>query len=148
MYSGVLQQTSDFQLMSSSMDQGSSNVGSYLGKSLHSTPPAQNNYGGAISLSVSDPASYLAAFKTFSSEIHAKWAGKLDMSLHQFISGQERGVSHIVVFNTATFEDYLRFTDEIYLSQTFKNFNAKVKDIRKLDSNTSSVTLARYNVPG
>ena len=82
MYSGILQQISDFQLVTSSMDQGSSNVGSYLGKSLHATPPAQNNYAVAISLSVLDPVAYLAAFKTFSAEVLEKWEGKLDMLLH------------------------------------------------------------------
>lgn len=147
MYTGVLQQTTDFQLMESTLNSSWHNVGAYLGKSLYSTPLPTDNYETVIGLHVTDPGKYLAAFKKFSDGVHAKYDGKIGMSLHQFYSGQESGMTHVVVVATDTFENLLGFTDEIYQSDLFKALQAEVKDIRKVLTNTTSATLARYNQP-
>lgn len=147
MYSGEMQQKADFQLMTTTLDAYSANVGAYYGKSLYYTQGESDNYEVVLELSVSDPAAYLAAFKPFADAIHAKWGGKVGIALHQFLSGQEPGVSHVVVINTPDFATYMTVFDEVNISDFYKTFYNKVKDMRKLVSNSSSVTFARYNTP-
>lgn len=147
MYSGILNLSTDFQLLGTQLDPSSHNVGSYLGKSLDNSDGASGNYTSYISLGVSDPATYLAEFKKFSAAVKANWSGKVGISLHQFLSGNEVGVSHIAVVDAVDFETLLDFTDKIYSTSYFLDFNNKVKGIRAVVSNSSNVVVKRYNVP-
>ena len=147
MYSGILQQTADFQLLSASLDPSSKNVGSYLGKSLDVTNAGNGNYRTVVSLSVSDPATYLAEYKKFAAAIKAHWAGKVGIALHQVLSGNERDVTHVAVVDAPDFETLLDFSDQVYDSSFFRDFNRKVKDIRSTVSNSSTLILNSYNLP-
>jgi len=147
MYSGELQQTADFQLLGSSLDPSSKNVGAYLGKSLDYSAGGNGNYRTTVSLSVSDPVTYLAEFQKFAAAVKAHWDGKVGIALHRFLSGSEAGVSHVAVIDAPDFETLLDFSDKVYESSFFGEFNMKVKDIRTPVANSSNVVLRRYNVP-
>jgi hypothetical protein len=147
MYSGILNQSTDFQLLGAALSNTSHNVGSYLGKSLDASAGSNGNYTTYVSLGVSDPATYLAEFKKLAAAVKSNWGGKVGMALHQFLSGNEAGVSHIVVVDAPDFETLLDFSDKIYSSAYFNDFNMKVKGIRSTVSNSSNVIVKRYNVP-
>ena len=147
MYSGVLQQSADFQLMGSELDPSIKNGGSYLGKSVETSFGSQGNYRTLISLSVTDPVTYLSEFKKFASTITTQWEGKIGMVLHRFLSGSEPGVTHIAVISAPDFETLLDFSDKIYESKEFSEFNKNVRDIRSPIANNSDVVVRRYNLP-
>ncbi len=147
LYSGMLQQKADFQLLGATLDEGTTGVGSYLGKSIDMTAASLGNYNMAVSLSISDPATYAAAYKTFAAAIKTKWGGKVGIALHRVLSGNEEHVTHVVVADAPDFVTLLDFSDQLYGSSFFADFNMKVKDIRSPISNFSTVTLKRYNMP-
>ncbi len=147
MYSGTLQQSADFQLLGATLDHSTSNVGSYLGKSVDMSAASNGNYNTVVSLSVTDPATYISEFKKFAAAIKAQWGGKVGIALHRVLSGNEEGVTHIAVIDAPDFETLLDFSDQVYSSSFFASFNMKVKDIRSPVSNFSTVTLKRYNAP-
>lgn len=147
MYSGLLQQDKDFQLMGSVMSSITENAGSYLGKSLFSIGSTTGNFSTIISLDVDDPAAYLPAFKKMSEGVNSEWGDEISASLHQVLSGNEEDVSHIAVVSAPNFEKLLSFWDKFYATPYFKEFNSVAKDIREVVSNLTLVTMKRYNMP-
>ena len=146
MYSGMLQQSADFSVMIQSMDRGTDGVASYLGKSIISEPNPEEKYSTIYELSVSDPAAYVAAFSEMRTALKAK-IPNLGLHLHQFISGNEKDATHVVVASAATFDELLGFTDTVFASDEFATFAGKVKDIRKILRVFTTITLKEYNVP-
>ncbi len=121
---------------------------SYLGKSLITgTPNPAHVVSTIFEMSISDPTTYAAAFTTFRNAILAKSGGKMSMDLHQFLSGNEPGATHVVVVSTASVSDMLDMTDLIYSSSDFATYAAKVKDIRKVLRTFTMVTAKMYNMP-
>jgi hypothetical protein len=146
MYSGMLQQSTDMALLGMTLDQSIKPVASYLGKSLISEPVPGNNYRTLYELSVSDPATYAAAFSEMRTALIKKSGGRLGLDLHQFISGAEPGATHVVVTTAASMEELLEFTDMVFASAEFKKFAAKVKDIRKVQNIVTTFRAKMYNV--
>ena len=147
MYSGMLQQSVDFALLGLTMEQSIKGVASYLGKSLIAEPVPGNNYSTIYELAVSDPAAYAKAFTTFRNAIRAKTNGKLGLDLHQFVSGNEKGATHVVVANAASFGELLDFTDMIFSSTEYATFAAAVKDIRTILRVFTEFRAKEYNLP-
>ncbi|MDH3649963.1 MAG: hypothetical protein OEQ53_09775 [Saprospiraceae bacterium] len=148
MYSGMLQQTAEYAVMSQSMDRASKPVASYLGKSLIGEPIPGNNYSTVYELAVSDPATYSAAFSEMRTAVMAKTGGKMGLDLHQFISGNEEGATHVAVATAPSFAELLDYTDVVFGSEEFAAFAKKVKDIRQVLRVFTTLTVKEYNVPG
>ena len=147
MYSGMLQQSIDYALLSQSLDVSMNGVASYLGKSIISEPIPGNNYSMVYELSVSDPATYAAAFTEMREAVLKKTDGKMGLDLHQFISGNEKDATHVAVATASSFEKLLDYTDTIFSSAEFAAFAKKVKDIRKRLRTFTTWTVKEYNVP-
>ena len=147
MYSGELQQSVDFALMSQTMDRSIKGVASYLGKSLISEPVPGNDYSTVYELAVSDPATYAEAFATMRTALRAKTDGKMGLDLHQFLSGNEKGATHAVVANASSFGELLEYTDMVFASPEFATFASKVKDIRKILRIFTTFRMKEYNLP-
>ena len=147
MYSGMLQQSVDFALLGQSMDKSIHSVASYLGKSLIGEPIPGNNYSTVYELSVTDPASYAAAFKEMRAGLMAKTGGKMGLDLHQFISGNEVGATHVAVATAPSFEELLDFTDIVFSSEEYATFAKKVNENRKILRVFTTFTMKEYNLP-
>ncbi len=147
MYSGMLQQSLDYALLSQSMDKSIKGVASYLGKMLIGEPIPGNNYATVYELSVSDPATYAAAFTKMRDGLMAKTGGKMGLDLHQFISGNEVGATHVAVATAPSFKDLLDFTDTVFSSEEFATFAKEVKDIRKVMRVFTTFTIKEWNIP-
>ena len=147
MYSGMLQQSTDMALLGQTLDRTIKPVASYLGRSLIAEPVEGNNYSTVYELAVSDPAAYAEAFATMRTALRAKTDGKMGLDLHQFLSGNEKGATHAVVANAASFGELLEYTDLVFGSPEFATFAAKVKDIRKILRIFSTVRMVEYNLP-
>ncbi len=147
MYSGMLQQSLDYALLSQSMDKSIKGVASYLGKMLVGEPIPGNNYATVYELSVSDPAAYAAAFKKMREGLMAKTGGKMGLDLHQFISGNEPGATHVAVANAPSFKDLLDFTDIVFSSDEYATFAKEVNDVRKILRVFTTFTMQEWNMP-
>ncbi len=148
MYSGMLTTSKDMMLLDATFNRSIKGVASYLGKSLITgTPNPAHVVSTIFEMSISDPTTYAAAFTTFRNAILAKSGGKMSMDLHQFLSGNEPGATHVVVVSTASVSDMLDMTDLIYSSSDFATYAAKVKDIRKVLRTFTMVTAKMYNMP-
>ncbi len=147
MYSGMLQESLDFALLGHSMDRSITGVASYLGKSVITEPRPGNNYATVYELSVSDPAKYAAAFTKMRDGLMPRSGGKMGLDLHQFISGNEVGATHVAVATAPSFKELLDFTDLVFSSEEFKTFSEEVKDIRKVLRVFTTYTMKEYNVP-
>jgi hypothetical protein len=147
MYSGILQQTNEFQLLGSVMGPNTSHAGSYLGKSLYSIGNVGGRYTTIVSMGVSDPGTYLAAFKKMTVAINAQFGDDISASLHQVLSGNEEGVSHLAVVSAPSFDMLLDFWDKFYATNAFMEFNKVATNVRKVVANTSVITLKEYNMP-
>lgn len=147
MYSGILQQTKDFQLMGSVLGASTKDQGSYLGKSLFRIGSITGNFTTIIAMNVDDPVTYFSAFKKMAEGVNAQWGDEIGASLHQVLSGNEEDVTHLAVVSAPDFEKLLSFWDKFYTTSYFKEFNSVVKDIREVISNQTVVTMNRYNMP-
>ena len=147
MYSGMLQQSKDYALFGSSLDRSIEGVAAYLGKSILGEDIPENSYSTIYELSVSDPATYVEAFSDLRDAIIDKSDGKLGVVLHQFISGNEHGATHVAVISAPSFQAMLDYTDLIFSSQEMATFAVKVKDIRKRLRTFTTFRMKEYNVP-
>lgn len=147
MYTGQFQQSDDFSLLEGTLDQSMTSSASYLGKSVIAGSTPENRYSTVYELSVSDPASYAAAFTKFKEAIIAKVGPKMGLDLHQFMSGAETGATHAVVASAPTFEDLLDFTDATFSSDAYKTFSEEVKNKREILRIFSNIRLLEWNAP-
>jgi hypothetical protein len=145
LYSGKYNQDTDWQLLGEKINSGAKGVGSILGKTLVPNNAPGNFVATVYRMAVSDPATYAEAFVQLRADITEMYGGKMGMHLHQVLSGSSDGVTHVAVINAPTFEDMLTFNDEVWGSEAFANFNAKVKDIRKVVTTHTNFIIAQYN---
>ncbi len=147
MYSGMLQQSTDFALFGSTLDRSIKSGASYLGKSVLGEDVTGNPYSTIYELSVSDPATYVAAFSDLRDAIIAESDGKMGVVLHQFVSGNEHGATHVAVVSAPTFEAMLEYTDSVFSGDAFATFAGKVKNIRKRLRTFTTYRMKEYNLP-
>ena len=146
LYSSEMQQSKDAALLFMNLNSMIKPVASYLGKALIWGPSEDKSYSTAYILSVSDPATYAAAFTEMRTALLEASAGKLSLDLHQIISGNEPGATHAVVASAASFPELLEMTDMVFSSDAYKKFATTVKDIREITNIFSLYRAKMYNV--
>ena len=148
LYSGKLQLTKDFALFAQVMNSSTEGVAVYLGKSLIAEPVPGNIWSTVYEMSVSDPGKYAEAFNKMRTAMRAATDGKMGLDLHQLLSGNEKGATHVAVATAASFADLLEYTDMLFASSEYASFAGEVKDIRTILRVFTTRNLKEYNVPG
>ena len=147
MYSGFLQASTDFAILDHTFSNSTKPVASYLGARLLGNYVPKAYFATVYELGVSDPAAYGAAFKTLYDEVLAMTDGGLSLSLHQVISGNEPGATHVVVAAAKSLDALLSYQNKIGQSAAWGKFVPVARANSEVLRQFTTVTFKEYNLP-